>query len=126
MKTNTFIIIVAIYSLVLALTAIFLPDLALEYFGGVPGNVNEQSSMNFIGCYQLAMSFLGYVAYRSTDKATKRGWLLATAGLTIFAIIIYFYNINMRQMPAPKTILIDCSIWAIMALGSLYFWNKEK
>jgi Na+/melibiose symporter-like transporter len=126
MKTNTFILIVMAYTSLLGLPSIFAPAMSIEYFAGDPTDVNQLSLMNFVGAYQLAIGFLGYVAYRSADKATRRGWLMSIAFLTIAAIIIFVYNINARMMPVHKTYMIDLCIWAILALGSLYFWNKEK
>jgi len=126
MKTNTFILIVTAYSLLLGLPSIFVPAMSIEYFNGDASDVNQISLINFVGGYQIAVGFLGYIAYRSTDKTTRRGWLLAVAFLTIYAIITYLINVNVRQMPEHKTIVIDMSIWAIMAMCALYFWNKEK
>jgi hypothetical protein len=126
MKTNTFILIVTVYSLLLGLPAVFAPTFSVEYFGGNANDMYQRSSMNFIGGYQLAIGYLGYVAYRSSDKATRRAWLLSTAFLTFFALIVYAYNVNVRQIPPHKTLYIDCAIWAISGIASLYFWNKEK
>jgi hypothetical protein len=125
MKTNTFILIVSAYSLLLGLPAVFAPDMALEYFGGTVGNMNEHSSINFIGGYQLAMGYLGFIAYRSTDSAVRRGWLLAITFLTIFAITVVLFNLNVRNMPPTKTLYFDIAIWASMALAALYFRSKE-
>ncbi len=125
MKTNTFILIVSAYSLLLGLPAVFAPDMALEYFGGTVGNMNEHSSINFIGGYQLAMGYLGFITYRSTDGAVRRGWLLAITFLTIFAITVVLFNLNVRNMPPTKTLYFDIAIWASMALGALYFRSKE-
>ncbi|GGD57827.1 hypothetical protein GCM10011514_22410 [Emticicia aquatilis] len=126
MKTNTFILIVAGYSLLLGFPAVFAPAMALEYFNGTPNNPNELSSMNYIGGYQLAIGFLGFVVRKSNDKISQRGWLFATAFLTLYAIIVLIININLRGMIAQKTIILDISIWAVIALGALHFWNKEK
>jgi uncharacterized membrane protein HdeD (DUF308 family) len=126
MKTNTFILIVSIYSLLLGLPAVVAPMMASDYFGQAFPNVNELSLFNFLGGYQIAMGYLGYVAYRSTDKTTRRGWLLSIVFLTVFAEAVYYCNLNFRQMTPHKTIVMDMSIWAIMAIGALYFWNKEK
>ena len=126
MKTNTFLVIVTLYSLLLGLPAIVAPIMASEYFGQVSPNANELSLFNFLGGYQLAMGYLGYVAYRSTDKATRRGWLLSIVFLTVLAEVVYYYNLNVRHMAPHKTIAMDMGIWAVMAIGALYFWNKEK
>lgn len=126
MKTNTFILIVTAYSLLLGLPSVFAPAMSIEYFNGDATDINQLSLMNFVGGYQIAIGFLGYIAYRSADKATRQGWLLAVAFLTIYAIITYIINVYIRQMPEHKTFVIDLAIWAIMAIGALYFWNKEK
>ena len=126
MKTNTFILIVAAYSFLLGLPAVFAPIFSVEYFGGDATDMYQSSSMNFIGGYQLAIGYLGYMAYRSTDRATRRAWLLSITFLTFFALIVYAYNLNVRQMLPHKTLYIDCAIWAIMGIAALYFWNKEK
>ena len=126
MKTNTYILIVAVYSLLLGLPAVVAPMMASDYFGQASPNANELSLFNFLGGYQLAMSYLGYVAYRSTDKATRQAWLLSVTFLTFFALIVYTYNLNVRHMIPHKTIVMDMGIWAIMGLSALYFWNKEK
>ncbi len=126
MKTNTFIIIACIYSLILSLPAVIAPAFASEYFGKPDPTTNELALFNFLGIYQLGVAYLGFVAIKSTEKATKRGWLLAVAIITIAAEIISFYNLNIRQIPPHKTFIMDMAIWTIFALGALYFWNKEK
>jgi hypothetical protein len=126
MKTNTFILIVAAYSLVLGLPAIFLPDFSLEYFAAHPGVPEEQSLVNFLGAYQLAIGYLGYVVSRSTEKGTRRGWLLSIACLTIFAIVVQQYDMHVRGMKTYPTMYLDEAIWLAIAIGALYFWNKEK
>ncbi|MFN8357945.1 MAG: hypothetical protein U0Y10_26020 [Spirosomataceae bacterium] len=126
MKTNTFILIVSAYSLLLGLPAVFAPHVSNAYFGGDVEDFYQLSSMNFLGGYQLIIGYLGYAAYRSTDKLARQAWLLSITILTFFAIGVYVYNLNVRQMPPHKTLYIDCSIWAIMGLSALYFWNKEK
>ena len=77
MKTNTFILIVMAYSTILALPAIFFPDYSLAYFGISPSVPEEHSLVNFVGGYQLFAAFLGYVAYRSTDRETRRGVVIS-------------------------------------------------
>jgi hypothetical protein len=125
MKTNTFILIVSAYSVILALPNIFFPDFSLEYFAAHPGIPEEQSLVNFIGGYQLFAAYLGYVAYRSTDRETRRGWLLATAFITILAIVIQQYDMYGRGMKAYSTMYLDEAIWLAIAIGALYFRGKE-
>jgi hypothetical protein len=125
MKTNTFILIVMAYSVILALPAIFFPDFSLTYFGISPNVMEEHSLANFIGGYQLFAAYLGYVAYRSTDRETRRGWLLATAFITIFAICVQQVDLNVRGIKAYPTMYLDEAIWLAIAIGSLYFRGKE-
>jgi hypothetical protein len=125
MKTNTFILIVSAYSVLLALPALFFPDFSLDYFAAHPGVPEEQSLINFVGGYQLFAAYLGYVAYRSTDRDIRRGWLLGTAFITILAIIIQQYDLYGRGMKAYPTMYFDEAIWLAIAIGSLYFRGKE-
>jgi hypothetical protein len=125
MKTNTFILIVSAYSVILALPALFFPDFSLEYFAAHPGVPEEQSLINFIGGYQLFAAYLGYVAYSSTDRETRRGWLLGTAFITLLAIVIQQYDMHVRGMKAYSTMYLDEGIWLAIAIGALYFRGKE-
>ena len=125
MKTNTFILIVAVYSTIIALPNIFFPDFALAYFGISPSVPEEHSLVNFIGGYQLFAAYLGYVAYRSTDRETRRGWLLATAFITILAIVIQQYDVYGRGMKAYSTMYFDEVIWLVIAIGAFYFRGRE-
>ena len=125
MKTNTFILIVSAYSVILALPALFFPDFSLEYFGTHPGVPEEQSFVNFLGGYQLFAAYLGYVAYRSTDRETRRGWLLATAFITLLAIVIQQYDTYGRGMKPYSTMYFDEAIWLVIAIGAIYFRGKE-
>ncbi len=125
MKTNTFILIVAAYSTILALPAIFFPDYSLAYFGIAPSVAEEHSLVNFIGGYQLLMAYLGYVAYRSTDRETRRGWLLAIALYTLFAICVQQVDLNFRGIKAYSTMYLDEAIWLAIAIGAFYFRGKE-
>jgi hypothetical protein len=126
MKTNTFILIVAAYSTILALPAIFFPDFSLAYFGISPSVPAEHSLINFVGGYQLFAAYLGYVAYRSTDREARRGWLLATALITIFAICVQQVDLNIRGIKAYPTMYLDEAIWLVIAIGALYFRSKEQ
>ncbi len=126
MKTNTFILIVTVYSLLLGLPALVSPSLSLEYFHTHPDNVHEQAFVNFLGGYQIAMGYWGYIAYQSTDKNTRKGWLLAVALLTLLAIIIYGFNVYVRKVEFYSSMTIDLTIWLLMALGALFFRSKEN
>ena len=127
MKTNTFILIVMAYSTIIALLNIFFPDFSLAYFGISPSSPSpeEHSLANFIGGYQLFAPYLGYVAYRSTDRETRRGWLLATAFITIFAICVQQVDLNFRGIKAYSTMYLDEAIWLVIAIGAIYFRGKE-
>ena len=125
MKTNTFILIVSAYSLILALPAIFFPNYSLAYFGISPSVPEEHSLINFIGGYQFIMAYLGYVASRSTDRETRRGWLLAIALITIFAICVQQVNIYVRGAKPYFTMYLDEAIWLAIAIGAFYFRSKE-
>jgi hypothetical protein len=125
MKTNTFILIVVVYSTILALPNIFFPEFSLAYFGISPSSPEEHSLVNFIGGYQLFAPYLGYVAYRSTDRETRRGWLLATAFITLFAICVQQVDLHVRDIKAYSTMYLDEAIWLAIAIGSLYFRGKE-
>lgn len=126
MKSNTFILIVALYSFVLGLPSLFMPSLSLEYFAGEPNNLQQQSLMNFIGGYQIALGMIGLFIYKANEPTARRAWLLAIAFLTILAIVLQYYNKNIRQIPVGDTYLIDWAIWVLIAAGAIYFWTKEK
>jgi hypothetical protein len=125
MKTNTFIIIVAAYSLLLGAIALFLPSLALEYFAGVPADVQQHSLINYIGGYQIAFGGLGYFLWKSSEKNACKAWLLMTAFLAVLAVILTFYNKSVRMIPVGDTYLVDIAIWIAMGVGALYFRSKE-
>ncbi len=126
MKTNTFILIVVVYSTILALPNIFFPDFSLAYFGISPSVPEEHSLVNFLGGYQLFAAYLGYVAYRSTDRETRRGWLLATVFITLFAICVQQVDLNFRGIKAYSTMYLDEAIWLAIAIGAIYFRGKES
>jgi hypothetical protein len=71
------------------------------------------------------MSYFGYVAYRSTDRDTRRAWLLSISFLTLFAIVVQEYNLHVRDIKAYTTFYFDQVVWLIMAIGALYFRGKE-
>ena len=125
MKTNTFIIIVSGYTLLLGVVGLFFPSLALEYFAGEPANVQQQSLINFIGGYQIAFGILGYFLWKSSEINSRKAWLLMVAFLTIMATVLIFYNKSVRMIPVSDTYLIDIVIWIAMAGSALYFRSKE-
>jgi hypothetical protein len=125
MKSNTFIIIVSGYSLLLGAVALLLPSVALEYFAGESNNVQQHSLINYIGGYQIAFGFLGYALWKSSETNARKAWLLMVAFLTILAIVLTLYNKTVRQIPVGDTYLVDLVIWAVMAGGALYFRGKE-
>lgn len=126
MKSNTFILIVSAYSFLLGIPSLFMPSFSLEYFAGEPNNLQQQSLINFIGGYQIALGFVGLMIHKANEPIARRALLLAFAFLTVLAIILQFYNLNIRQIPVGSTYLIDISVWAIIAISAIYFWAKEK
>ena len=66
------------------------------------------------------------MAYRSTDRETRRGWLLATAFITLFAICVQQVDLNFRGIKAYPTMYLDEAIWLVIAIGALYFRGKEQ
>ncbi len=125
MKTNTFIIIVSAYTILLGVVALFLPSLALEYFAGESANVQQQSLINFIGGYQIAFGILGYSLWKSSEVNARKAWLLMVSFLTILATVLIIYNKSVRMIPVSNTYLVDITIWLAMAGGALYYRSKE-
>ncbi len=125
MKTNTFIIIVSAYTILLGVVALFLPSLALEYFAGESANVQQQSLINFIGGYQIAFGILGYSLWKSSEVNARKAWLLMVSFLTILATVLIIYNKSVRMIPVSNTYLVDITIWLAMAGLALYYRSKE-
>lgn len=125
MKSNTFIIIVSVYTLLLGVVSLFFPNLALSYFAGEPENVQQHSLINFVGGYQIAFAALGYFLWKTTETTSRKAWLLMVAFLCILAIALMLYNKIVRLIPVQETYLLDIAIWAIIASGALYFRSKE-
>jgi hypothetical protein len=125
MKTNIFILIVAVYGLVLGITAVFYPSASLRYFNGEPENLMQQSIMNSLGLSQIALSYLGISATKSTDSIFRKAFLLSLAFLTFFSVGVSLFNLNMRHFTASSTYLADIAIWLIIAAAALYFRSKE-
>jgi hypothetical protein len=125
MKTNTFIIIVSAYTILLGVVALFLPALALEYFAGEPANVQQHSLINYIGGYQIAFGLMGFFLWKTTESTSRKAWLLMVAFLTVLAIILTLFNKSVRMIPVGETYLVDLVIWVLIAVGALYFRSKE-
>jgi hypothetical protein len=126
MKTNTFIYIIAAYSLLLGITAVFTSNMSLDYFGGHPGEPMEQSLINYLGMYQIALAILAFYTAKSNDTSMRKAFLLVTGLLLVSSIIEQGYNTLVRNMPQHPTFWVDNSLWLVLGIASFYFMAKEK
>jgi hypothetical protein len=126
MTRQTFILIVTIYGFLLALSMVFLSADAVKYFGGNPDNIQEVGLMQYLGVAHLGFNFIGLNLRKSTDSQSVRAYLIGVAIVTFGALVLALYNVFGKNLPIHPTAYIDWGLWAILGLGALYFWSKEK
>ncbi len=126
MTRQTFMLIVIVYGFILGFVMFFLPGFAVSAYAGNPENVNETSTMRFLGAFQIGFNFVAIAIRTSTDTKVIRTYLLATAGVLFGSLGIGMYYVFTNQVPFLPSNWLDVFIWVSLGLGCLYFWNKEK
>ncbi len=126
MTRKTFILIVTIYGFLLAISMLFLPADAVKYFGGNPDNLQETGLMQYLGMSNLGFNIIGLQMRKSADSQLVKAYFLALAVVTFGALGIALFGVFAKGLPIHSTAYFDWSLWAILGIGALYFWNKEK
>lgn len=126
MSRKTFILIVTIYGFLLGGVLFLFPVFAVENFGGNVNNIDEVSTMRFFGALHLGFNYIGLSIRTTTDTKVLKSYLLGTAFVFLASLGTGLYYTITGQIPMKDNYWIDISIWVVLGLGSLYFWNKEK
>jgi hypothetical protein len=125
MTRKTFILILCIYGFLLGGVMFLFPAFAVANFGGDITNIDEVSTMRFFGALHLGFNFIGLSIRKTADSYVLKAYFLGTAFVFLASIGVGLFYTMTGQVPMKENYWIDISIWAVLALGCLYFWNKE-
>ncbi|MCP9769210.1 hypothetical protein EGI22_14930 [Lacihabitans sp. LS3-19] len=127
MKISNFILLVNIYGFFLAGSMLLLPSNTVEYFGGNPENLQETGLMQYLGVAHLAFNTFGFLIRKTLEKNTLKAFLTGVMIATFGGLAVSFYNVFAKNLPIHSSAIIDWSIWAILGIGSIYFFlNLSK
>ena len=126
MTRQTFILIVCIYGFLLGFIMILIPEFAVSSYAGNPANLHETSTMRFFGALHLGFNFTGLAVRNSADTNVVRAYFLGTAFVLFASLTIGLYYVLSNQVPFLPSNWFDVTIWVVLGVGALYFWNKEK
>ncbi|MCU0327234.1 MAG: hypothetical protein MUF45_18725 [Spirosomaceae bacterium] len=126
MSRQTFILIVVIYGFLLGLSMTILPDEAVKFFGGEPKNITEVNLMRFFGFLHLGFNFTGLTIRKSNDSKVVKAYLLGLAIVLFGSLGSAIYAVYGLNIPIHNTAAFDWSLWGVLGLVSLYFWNQES
>ena len=130
MKKQTFLTIASLYSVLIGLVLMFVPDTIFQSYGfpkiaDIPHEMLIQTARDFMfytGANALA---LGVLYIMSRNGAQNKAVLLAgTIALLVCAVYVIYQNASQPQTSAFAW--IDMMVRLAIGFGFLYYYFKEK
>lgn len=126
MKRSAFILIPAIYGIIIGFVFLFLPKTATEYFGRNPDDLHLLSIFKFFGLLQIAYNLVGFSIRKSENMQLVKTYLLSLILVLFGSVFLSVTDVFFYGIVPHKTFYIDLAVWAILGVGSIYFYIKEK
>ena len=129
MKKQTFLLLAAIYSALIGLVLIFVPDVLFQSYGfpkidDIPHDIllgTAKDFMFYTGANSLAFGVVFFISREgANNKAVLLGGAVAIIACALFAI---YRNGNSNT---PIVAWIDMAVRLAAGLGLLYYYFKEK
>ena len=129
MKKQTFLLLAAIYSTLIGLVLMFVPNVIFQTYGfpsieNIPHEVLIGTAKDFIfysGVNALALGIIYYFAIKGTNN--KSVLLAGAVAIIICGIFAIYRNGNANT---PIVAWIDMAIRLGFGLGFLYYYLTEK
>ncbi len=125
MSRSTFILIVAVYGILQGLAQLFIPTFVSKNFGGDPTNNFELALWGFFGLINLSHSILFLYFRKCTDSQVIKSMLLIFSIVFFGLIALSVFNHFARNLPFNDSSPVDYTIWFLLGIGSLYYWNRS-
>jgi len=81
--------------------------------------------MRFFGILHLGFNFVALSIRNSLDSKVVKAFLLAIAFVLFASLSNALYNVFGMGLAQNQSFWFDNGLWAILALGAIYFYSKE-
>ena len=129
MKKQTFLLLASIYSALIGIVLIFVPNLIFQAYGfptieAIPHEILIGTAKDFMVYTGINALALGIIYYQTIKGANNKSVLLAGAiALIVCGIYIIYKNGNANT---PIAAWIDMAIRLAGGLGFAYYYFTEK
>lgn len=126
MKSNTFLIILAIYYGIFGIVGLFSASTVLESFGAKNIDQFHLSTVQYLGQTNIGLALIAILIRNTNHFASKKAYFWGAAFFAFSAEIIGFYQINFMGLPSTTTSWVDTSIRLVIGFASLYFATRKS
>ena len=125
MSRSIFLLLAGIYGLLLTISMVFTPELAIRSYGSPETNLYHIALMQFLGLSTGATALMNLLNSNAPNSYTLRTLLLAQALLLVGGVALGIYHAVVVHVPMNSLFIGDSVFRLVLGLGFVYFYNRE-
>jgi hypothetical protein len=125
MNRSVFLLIVGLYTALVALAMIFVPEAALKNYGIPAIDVHHIGLIQFLGISNGVLGLLLLLNRNAPNSVPLQTLLLGLAVLSLAGVLLGAYRTYILNIPGNAFFLGDSLLRLALGLGFLYFYNRE-
>jgi hypothetical protein len=126
MSRSIVLLISGLYSSVVGLSMLFMPEDSLKNYGSVTVNLTEIATLQYLGVDTLAFALLAFLNRNTPNSAALRISLLVLTGAILGSFLKGLYDILVLHPPMSGLLLGDTVFRLLLGLALLYCYNRER
>jgi hypothetical protein len=126
MKSNTFLLILAIYYFTGGCLALFNASGLLADFGAKNIDQYHIATTQYLGQTNFGLALMAYLIRMANDFGSKKAFLWGAVFLAFSAELKGLYDMNVLLIPTTTSSWVDTSIRLVIGFASLYFATRKK
>lgn len=126
MSRSIFLLLMAIYSFILAFTMIFLPETTLHNYGLAQADVHHKHLFQYMGISNLGLSVMAFLFRNVPPSDGLRIFLLGGAVIALSAVVLGVVQVVAEPTPPSTFFLADTAFRLTLGLVTLYYWSRAK
>ena len=125
MNRSVFLLIAGVYSALLAVSMVFIPEASLRNYGVPSVDLSYISVMQFLGLSNAGFAIMALLNRNASSSFSLRTILLAEAVNILAGVVLGVYHVYGLNVPHSSFFMGDSLLRLAFGLGFMYFYNRE-
>jgi hypothetical protein len=125
MSRSLFLLLIGLYSSLLGLAMVFVPEPLLNSYGVPTVDRHHVEIMQFLGIDTAIFGLMMLLNRTAPNSQALRTFLLGLALAFLVGVVLGLYHVYVLLNGASSFFVVDTLVRLAIGLGFLYFYNRE-